>query len=128
MSLLDTLLQTAENSGALAQLAAKVGLPADQVQSVSETLLAKMQGGSTPEQAAADTAAETGMDPSQVTAMGSAIADHVGADGAGGLMEKLGGSAGIMSTVSGLLDRDGDGNPINDIMGMAKGLFGGSKT
>ena len=68
------------------------------------------------------------MDPSQVTAMGSAIADHVGADGAGGLMEKLGGASGIMTTVSGLLDRDGDGNPINDIMGMAKGLFGGSKT
>jgi hypothetical protein len=25
------------------------------------------------------------------------------------------------------LDRDGDGNPINDVLGMAKGLFGGAK-
>jgi hypothetical protein len=52
------------------------------------------------------------------------------ADGAGGIMDKLGcltGAGGIMGTVTGMLDRDGDGNPLNDVMGMAKGLFG-SKT
>jgi hypothetical protein len=29
-------------------------------------------------------------------------------------------AAGILK----MLDRDGDGNPLNDVMGMAKGLFG----
>jgi hypothetical protein len=32
-----------------------------------------------------------------------------------------------MGTVSGMLDRDGDGNPINDVGGMLGGLFGGTK-
>jgi hypothetical protein len=78
MSLLGSLLQQVEGSDALASLAAKVGLPANQVQSIGDSLLAKMQGGSTPEQAAADTASETGADPDQVQAMIPAIADHVG--------------------------------------------------
>ena len=38
-----------------------------------------------------------------------------------------GATSGVMGTVSGLLDRDGDGNPLNDVLGMAKGFFG-SKT
>jgi hypothetical protein len=31
-----------------------------------------------------------------------------------------------MSGITSMLDRDGDGNPVNDVLGMAKGLFGGS--
>jgi hypothetical protein len=27
-------------------------------------------------------------------------------------------------SILGMLDRDGDGNPLNDLAGMAKGLFG----
>jgi hypothetical protein len=34
----------------------------------------------------------------------------------------------ILSGLTSALDRDGDGNPINDVLGMAKGLFGGSKS
>jgi hypothetical protein len=30
-----------------------------------------------------------------------------------------------MKTVTGMLDKDGDGNPLNDLAGIAKGLFGG---
>ena len=33
----------------------------------------------------------------------------------------------ILSGITSALDRDGDGNPIDDVLGMAKGLFGGSK-
>jgi len=36
------------------------------------------------------------------------------------------GGEGSLSNFASILDRDGDGNPINDIMGMAKGLFGKS--
>jgi hypothetical protein len=124
MSLLDTLLQQAGGSDALAGLAGKLGLPADQVQSLGNSLLAKMQGGASAEQAAADTAAEAGVDADQLHAMVPAIADHVGADGADGLMAKLGGTGGILGSVGAMLDRDGDGSPLNDVLGMAKGLFG----
>jgi hypothetical protein len=34
---------------------------------------------------------------------------------------------GIMGKVSSMLDQDGVGNPINDIVGMAGKLFGGNK-
>lgn len=36
------------------------------------------------------------------------------------------GGEGSLSHFATMLDRDGDGNPLNDIMGMAKGLFGKS--
>jgi len=33
----------------------------------------------------------------------------------------------VLSGITSTLDRDGDGNPLNDVLGMAKGLFGGAK-
>lgn len=42
------------------------------------------------------------------------------AGGLGGILSGLGGLGGVTS----MLDRDGDGNPLNDIAGMAGGLFG----
>lgn len=52
------------------------------------------------------------------------IMDQIGGEGA------LAGLAGLLSEnpqlsqIVNLLDQDGDGNPLNDIMGMAKKLFG----
>jgi len=37
--------------------------------------------------------------------------------------EQMGGDS-KLAGLANMLDRDGDGNPINDVMGMAKGLFG----
>lgn len=125
MGLLNGLLQQAEGAG-FSAIAQKLGLPEDRVASIGESVIAKMQAGSSAEQAAAETAAETGVDPSQVQAVVPAIAEHVGADGTGGLMEKLNtmaGEGGVMGAISGFLDRDGDGNPINDVVGMAQGFF-----
>jgi hypothetical protein len=34
------------------------------------------------------------------------------------------GGEGSLGNFASMLDRDGDGNPINDVLGMAKGLFG----
>ncbi len=34
------------------------------------------------------------------------------------------GGEGSLTEFANMLDRDGDGNPLNDILGMAKGLFG----
>lgn len=34
------------------------------------------------------------------------------------------GGEGSLTQFASMLDRDGDGNPLNDVLGMAKGLFG----
>lgn len=36
------------------------------------------------------------------------------------------GGEGSLSNFAAMIDQDGDGNPLNEIMGMAKGLFGKS--
>ncbi len=36
------------------------------------------------------------------------------------------GGEGSLANFASMIDRDGDGNPVNDILGMAKGLFGKS--
>ena len=38
------------------------------------------------------------------------------------------GGEGSLSNFASILDRDGDGNPVDDIMDMAKGLLGGGKS
>ena len=43
---------------------------------------------------------------------------------AGTLAGKASGPQGASGTLAGLLDRDGDGNPLNDVLGMAGKLFG----
>ena len=38
------------------------------------------------------------------------------------------GGEGSLTNFASILDRDGDGNPVDDIMDMAKGLLGGGKS
>ena len=40
------------------------------------------------------------------------------------LMAGFGGPEAIMGQIGSLFDRDGDGNPANELSGIAKGLFG----
>lgn len=40
-----------------------------------------------------------------------------------GILGQIGGE-GTLGQIAGMLDRDGDGNPVDDIMGMAGKLFG----
>ena len=55
----------------------------------------------------------------------SQIVGHLGGEGAlGQLAGALQNNSQVLSSIGGMLDRDGDGNPINDILGMASGLFG----
>lgn len=74
-------------------------------------------------------AGNTGLDAGALGALLPQLLQAVqGAGGAGGALEQvmagLGGSqsggagSGMLGQVAGMLDRDGDGNPINDIMGM----------
>lgn len=53
------------------------------------------------------------------------IIGHLGGEGAlGQVAGALQSNPQILSSIGGMLDRDGDGNPVNDILGMASGLFG----
>ena len=50
------------------------------------------------------------------------IVEQIG--GEGSLMEFANAIKNDPGSILGLLDRDGDGNPLNDVAGIAKGLFG----
>ena len=126
MSFLGNILQQVEGSDVVANLASKVGISPDQVQSMGGSLLGKLQGEDATETAAADLATPV----ETANATGEAAAEPSPADDSGGLISKLGGLAGaggVTGTIGNMLDRDGDGNPTNDVLGMVKGFFG-SKT
>jgi ATP phosphoribosyltransferase regulatory subunit HisZ len=90
----------------VANLAAKVGIePAVAEKAIAALGHAHQLEGDTVEAAAAKTGLPTGTLQQ--------IVEHIG--GEGSLME-----------FANMLDRDGDGNPLDDIAGMAKGLFGKS--
>ena len=120
MSMLDSILGQVGGSVDIKNLAAKVGLSPDQTeQAVAALAQAHVQPGDTAGQAAAATGLPT--DTLQQ------IVGHIGGEGSlGQFASLLQGDQGIMGKLGGMLDRDGDGNPINDISGFAKGLFGKS--
>jgi len=66
---------------------------------------------------------------SQKTGLDSGTLDQIvgqlGGEGAlGQVAGALRNNPQILSSLGEMLDRDGDGNPLNDILGMASGLFG----
>lgn len=106
MGLLDGLLGQLAGSDQVAGMAAKFGLSEDQVQSAVAALgQAHDQPGDTVETAAASTGLPT-------EAL-QGILGHIGGEDA-------------LGKISSLVDRDGDGNPLNDLAGFAGKLFGRS--
>ena len=107
MSVFDTILKGIGGApDDVANLAAKIGIdPALAEKAIAALGQAHQQQGDTVEAAAAKTGLSTGTL--------SQIVEHIG--GEGSLME-----------FANMLDRDGDGNPLDDIAGIAKGLFGKS--
>ena len=104
MGILDGLLGQITGNADVANLAAKVGLSPEHVES-AVAALARFHpaAGDTAEAAAA----HTGLPLDKI----QELMGHIGGEGA-------------LAKYAGMLDRDGDGNPINDIAGMASGLFG----
>ncbi len=105
----------------LENLAAKVGIdPALAEKAVAALGAAHVQPGDTAKTAAA----QTGLDASVL----SQIVGHIGGEGSlGHYAEMVREHPQILSGITSMLDRDGDGSPLDDVLGMAKGLFGGSK-
>lgn len=96
------------NLGSLEELAAKLGLPAESIPALLQQL-----------------AADIGSGKPGVTALAETAAAHgVSADALQEVLANMGGPAGILSSMTGFLDKDGDGNPLNELGGLAKGLFG----
>lgn len=110
----------------LAAIAQQVGLSPEQVKTGGESILGKLAGGGVDAHAAAAGAsAETGIDLSKLQALLPVLAQQLGAADTAGLAEKLGLTGdGVMGKIGHMLDRDGDGNPLDDLAGMAGGLFG----
>jgi len=105
MSIFDTILKNIGGApDDVTNLAAKIGIdPAMMEKAIAALGQAHQLQGNTVEAAAAKTGLPTGTLNQIVEAIG----------GEGSLME-----------FANILDRDGDGNPLNDIANMAKGLFG----
>lgn len=118
MSLFDSILGQVAGNVDVRNLAAKVGLDPDQAENAIAALAAGHQAkGDTIETAAAN----SGLDAGKL----QEIVANIGGEGSlASFASMLGQSPDALQKVAGFLDRDGDGNPLNDIAGMAKGLFG----
>ncbi len=116
MSILDTILGQVTGNATVSNLAAKVGLSPEHVESAIAALAKhhQMQGDT-----AEGAAAATGLPIEKM----QEIIGQIGGEGSLGrfaTMLQQDGAGGILN----MLDRDGDGNPLNDLTGMATGLFG----
>lgn len=118
MSVLDGILGQLGGNIDVANMATKLGIsPAMAEKAIAALGQAHQQPGDT----VTGAAAKTGLG----TDVLSQIVHHIGGEGSlarfASLLNEHPQAAGIL----GMLDKDGDGNPLNDIAGMAKGLFGG---
>lgn len=120
MSMLDGLLGQVTQNVDIKNLAAKVGLSPEQVEAAVGALGKAHPG---PGDTVATAASATGLSPDML----QQIVGHIGGEGSLAQFASLlsgAGASGVMGQIGGMLDRDGDGNPINDIAGLASGLFG----
>ena len=103
MSMFDSLL------GNIDEMAEKLGLPKDQVEALVQSVQAKMANGGDMMSSVMSTAQEHGISLDSLQSL---------MGGAGG------GAQDMLGKLTASLDKDGDGNPLNDLTGLAGGLFG----
>ncbi|MFM5931631.1 MAG: hypothetical protein ACKOPQ_12035 [Novosphingobium sp.] len=128
MGLLDGILGQLGGNIDIGDIAAKYGIPAELAEKAVAALgVSHAEPGDTIKGAAE----KTGLDAGTL----SEIAGKLGGEGGLGqlsdLMKGAGGLGGLAGGLGGLgglanmLDRDGDGNPLDDLSGLAGGLLGG---
>jgi hypothetical protein len=133
MEMLEALMKQSGGSLDLGALAGQFGLDPVQVQGALGQLLPQMADPSVNNaQALAGVSGQTGISAGTLAAMLPMLIQAVqGAEGsgggAGGVLGQLisgmsgpgaGGTEGLLGSLGTMLDRDGDGSPLNDIMGM----------
>ena len=117
MGILDIILGQVSQHADVGNLAAKLGIdPAMAEKAIAALGQSHQEPGDTIEGAAA----KTGLDAGTL----NQIVEQIGGEGSLGAFSQMLKDHPQASSVLGMLDRDGDGNPINDVLGMAKGLFG----
>lgn len=119
MSILDGILGQLGGNVDIANMATKVGIDPR----LAETAIAAL-GAAHPQpgETVATAAAKTGIDSGTL----SQIVEHIGGEGALGRFSQILAEHPQAASVFSQLDHDGDGSPINDILGAAGGLFGKS--
>ncbi|MBB3479274.1 hypothetical protein FHW97_003456 [Novosphingobium sp. SG754] len=117
MSVFDSILGQVSSVVDVKNMAAKLGIDPAQAETAIAALAAGHQAkGDTIETAAANTGLDAGLLQQ--------IVGHIGGEGAlSQFATILGDHPDALGQVSKFLDKDGDGNPLNDIAGLAKGLF-----
>jgi len=117
-SIFDSIIGQVSGAVDVKNLAAKVGIDPGQAETAIAALAAGHQSkGDTIETAAANSGLDAGILEQ--------IMGHLGGEGSlASFATALGGNSDALGMVKGFLDKDGDGNPLNDLAGMAKGLFG----
>ncbi len=117
MSLLDSVLGQLGGNVDIAAIAQKVGIDPSLAQTAVAALgQAHPQDGDTVETAAA----ASGIDADTLNQVAGALG---GSEGLGKVATMLQENPQILSTITGFLDKNGDGSAIDDVLGMAKGLF-----
>jgi len=118
MGMLDGVLgQLGGGNLAIDSIAKQFGIPPEMAE---KAVAALGQSHAEPGDTIEAAAGKTGLD----SAMLGQIASHLGGEGGLGQLSELLKGSGALGGLAGMLDRDGDGNPLDDIAGMAKGLFG----
>lgn len=118
MSILDGILGKVTDNVDIKNLAEKIGLDPSQVEgAVASLAKAHTEDGDTVTLAAE----KTGIDSSKL----NEIVSSIGGEGSlARFNEILASDEGMLGKIKGFVDRDGDGNPLNDLTSMASGLFG----
>ena len=122
MSALDSILGQVAQNVDIRNLAAKVGLSPEQVET-AVTALARSHVA--PGDTAGAAAAAKGLPAGTL----NEIIGHIGGEGSlGQFATLLQDQEGLIGKVGNMLDRDGDGNPLNDLGGLAQNFLGGNRT
>jgi hypothetical protein len=117
MSLFDSILKQVGGNLDIGGIAGKFGLDPAMAEQVVQALgVSHAEEGDTIQGAAA----KTGLDAATL----EKITAHLGGEGGLGQISGLLQDNPTLSKLAGMLDRDGDGNPLDDVAAMAKGLFG----
>jgi len=115
--MLDGVLGQLGGSLGVSAIAEKVGIPPEMAEMAVKAL---GQSHAEPGDTIEGAAAKTGLDAGTL----SQIAEQLGGEGGLGQLSGLLKDNPQLAGVASMLDRDGDGNPLDDIAGMAAGLFG----
>lgn len=119
MSILDSIFSQFGQNVDVANMAAKLGIDP----SMAEKAIAALgQSHAEPGDTVAGAAAKTGLD----TGILDQIVGHIGGEGSLGQFADMIKNNPQAVGILGGLDKDGDGNPLNDLADMAKGFFGKS--